>query len=123
MRNLAETWIQNIGVPPFYPTINQNQEPSDDLWMTVDYESFGATKETYCNEFLEDGEIRLIFIGRVGIGYATVMQAAEAFTTTFLLNTDPNGRLVLLNGNPPIDFAGSNDPWFVIEIAVEYQFR
>lgn len=123
VRQLAEQWIADIGTLPYYNTINQQQQPTDNLWLTLDFESFGANIETYCGDTLEEGEIRLIFVGRVGIGYDTLIATAEDFAELFFASVDPDGRLVLTNKNPPVDFAGENDPWFVVEIAVDYQQR
>lgn len=123
VRQLTEQWIGAIGTIPYYNTINQEPNPTEDLWLTLDFEAFGSTVETFCGEQVEEGEIRLIFLGRVGIGYDAVITAAEAFTAAFIANVDPTGQLVLLSTNPPVDFAGQNNPWFVIEIAVDYQQR
>lgn len=123
VRHMAEQWANTIGGVPFYPTINELQEPTVDMWLTLDFISYGYTKETYCGEFVEDGEIRLIFLGRVGVGYDALIQAAESFAANFELKTDPTGKLILLQTNPPADYSGQNDQWFIVEVAVDYQLR
>lgn len=122
VRQLAEDWVDAIGTIPYYSTINSQAEPQDNLWVTLDFEVFGYTKQTYCGDFLEDGEIRLIFLGRVGVGQDSIIQAAETFADLFMDSIDPAGKLVLLQRSPPADYSGRDDPWFVVEIAVEYQF-
>jgi hypothetical protein len=121
VRTLAELWANNIGLYPFYNTINDAPEPDDNIWVTMDFDSFGYTKETYCEEFTEDGEIRLVFIGRVGIGWGTLLSAAEQYSQLFYQNTDPNQKLTLTQLSPPMEYSGSSSPWFIAEVGVEYQ--
>lgn len=124
IRQLVDQWATALnGRVPFYPTVNKVQDPKDDIWLTIEYDSFGATKETFCDSFVEDGEIMLVFFGRVGVGYATLMTAAEDYAKEFYKSTDPLDQLVLISLNPPIDYGGENSPWFVCEIAVDYQYR
>jgi hypothetical protein len=124
IRQKAEAWATAlIATVPYYPTINQNQDPSDDMWMTLEFQTFGATKETYCDDFVDDGEIILTFFGRVGLGYAPQIQTAEAYAALFFANTDVTGQLVLTSMNPPVDFVGQNNPWYIVEVAFNYQYR
>lgn len=124
VRNLVETWIAAIGTIPFHQTINQIPDnPQDNIWLTVDFNPAGATKETFCEEFAEDGEITLIFMGRVGIGFNTLFAAAEQFADAFWNSSDPTGKLNLIIREPPFDYAGQDNPWFVVEISFQYQLR
>lgn len=123
VRNLVDQWATSQTDAPFHSTINNVPDPDDDIWFTLDFESFGSTVETFCGDVLEEGEIRLIFFGRVGIGYQALMEAAEIVSASLMELTDPAGQLVLQYANPPVDFAGENNPWFVVEIAVDYQQR
>lgn len=123
VRSKTELWTKADTSINFYPTVNVNQEPADDIWLTANYEAFDTLKETYCMDMLENGEINLLFFGRAGIGYNALFAAAETYAKTFFANTDTSGRLVLVLKNAPIDFAGRNNPWFIVEIAIEYQLR
>lgn len=123
VRQFTETAIANIGTVPFYRTINEMPDPQDDIWLTVDYDALGMTKETLCDDFLEDGSIRLMFMGRVGVGADTLLAAAESFADAFYQTQDPTERVTLVSREAPLDFAGENDPWFIVEIAVDYQMR
>lgn len=121
VRQMAEQWVTAVGTIPYYNTINNAPEPNDNIWLTLDFDSFGATKETYCNEFVEDGEIRLIFLGRIGLGWNALMTAAEDYAALFMLQQDATNKLILTQSNPPIEYAGNSNPWFIVEVSIEYQ--
>ena len=123
IRKQAEVWARAITSVPYFPTINENSDPKVDLWFTMEFESFGSSKETYCEKYVEDGEIVLTFFGRVGEGYDATMIAAENYAKLFYANTDSTGKLVLTSKEPAVDFAGLNNPWYLVEISINYQYR
>lgn len=123
VRSLTETWLSAIGAPPYYSTVNAEVAPTDPIWMTAEWQSIGATKETYCETFVEDGEIRLVFFGAPGIGWDALFSTAETVSDLFFLNTDPNEKLVLKLLDPPDEFSSQSEPWFIVEVGVTYQYR
>jgi hypothetical protein len=122
VRQLSEQWAAALHVP-FHPTVNMEQDPTDPLWFTLEWDSFGSTKDSYCETFTEDGEIRMVFFGQSGAGYDAMFQAAESAAAQFYGNADPAGRLVLTSIDPPDEFGTQDGPWFVVEVAVTYQYR
>lgn len=123
VRALSESWMQAIGNPPYYGTVNLEQNPAVPVWMTAEWTSFGNTKETYCETFVEDGEIRLMFFGAPGTGWPDLFQVAEAASQQFFLNSDPQSKLVLTVMDSPDEYSSQSEPWFVVEVAVTYQYR
>lgn len=121
VRNLADTWVKTVGVT-YYPTINTEQNPHDDMWVTLEFDSLGNTKESYCDKFSEDGLIHLVFFGLPGIGYDQLLQQAEAAGQVFYSKTDPQGKLVLESYSPPSDF-GYGTPDYGCTITFEYSYR
>lgn len=123
VRALTEQWLIALGTPTYHGTVNLEQTPGADVWMTAEWTQFGNTKETYCQTFVEDGEIRLMFFGAPGVGWDQLFLIAEAAAEQFFLNTDPNQKLVLTVIDPPDEFSSQSEPWFVVEVSVSYQYR
>lgn len=123
VRALTESWLAAIGMPPYHATVNWEDNPADAVWMTAEWTTFGMTKETYCETFVEDGEIRLMFFGSPGTGWADLFQTAETASEQFFANRDPQQKLVLTVLDPPDEYSSQSEPWFVVEVAVAYQYR
>lgn len=123
IRNLSEQWARAIPLLPYHPTVNEEVANPPAVWVTIDWTSFGATKETFCDDFREDGEIRLVFFGRAGIGYDQLFADAEAYANSFYANTDPTGRLVLTSKGVPDKFGTPDGPDFYVEIPINYTFQ
>ena len=125
VRALTESWLSGLGIgaPPYYPTVNFETLPTDTVWLTAEWSSLGATKETYCDTFVEDGEIRLVFFGQPGTGYAALFATAEAVSEEFFMNIDPQQKLILTALDPPDEFSSQSEPWFIVEVSVTYQYR
>lgn len=125
----VESWIAQVNASlgadaiPYYSTINDEPDVTDDLWMTVAYDNFGSTKETYCEEFVEDGAVRLVFLTRRGTGYNDILEAAERFADAFYEMSDPAGRAVLTSKNSPDPFDSDQYAWYVVEISIDYELR
>lgn len=125
VRNLTEGWAEAAGTAsgvPFHPTVNLEVNTQDPIWFTLEWDVLGQTKLTYCENFIEDGQIRLCFFSQVGIGYDEAFQQIEETAAYFFDNTDPAGRLVLMVLDPPDEFGSLDTPWFMVEVLVSYQF-
>jgi hypothetical protein len=123
VRSLTEAWLIAIGSPPYHGTVNYEVAPVEPVWMTAEWNSFGATKETFCETFVEDGEIRLMFFGLPGVGWDALIQTAETASAQFFQNIDTNQKLTLTVLDPPDEFASQSEPWFIVEVSVTYQYR
>lgn len=125
IRTTFEAWMNDATmVVPFYSTINENQNPTDDIWVTVEYNPSGRDTLTYCgNETREDGDIDVIYTGPAGTGYSTLLAAAEADIKTLMAFRDANNKLILLSAGPPEEFSnGDADMGYEINFAIAYQY-
>jgi hypothetical protein len=123
VRNLARTWAASCATP-YYDTINKEQNPTDAVWFTMDFEVEGSEMLTLCGDTQEEGVIDLVFCGSAGSGDAAVLAAAEADAKVFLAQSDTTGKLVVRRAMPPEEFsAGDADPWYRVVIGLEYLFN
>ena len=109
---------------PFYGTINEDQNPRDDMWFTASFGSTWRETMTFCEGMkLEEGEIELVFFGRPGVGYNDLLTAIEADMVVLMAQKDPNGRLVLTEQSAPFEYSGgSANEEYSLSVFVDYQF-
>ena len=123
VRQAVRGWMAGLA-SPYYDTINMDQAPTDNRWVTADFESFGTTKESFCDNFVEDGEIALTFFGPPGIGDDTLLAQAEADAVLFYGKSDPSNKVLLLNKSAPEDFViTESGPRFGVTFRFSYEFR
>lgn len=123
VRQTVRGWLGTL-VSPYYDTINLEQHPTDAIWMTVEFNSFGSTKETYCGSWVEEGDITLTFFGPPGVGDDTLLAQAETDADTFFAKTDPAGKVVLVNKSAPEDLYATEDgPIFGVTFRIGYEYR
>lgn len=122
IRDQVETWLTAAGTP-FYPTINEEQEPDDDVWMTVIYGFSFIGDKTFCDGRVENGTFTVVHYGNPGLGWRPVLQQAEAVNTYLRGVVDPIGKLVITNFGFPIEFTtGDGVPWYGVEIIYQFSF-
>ena len=123
VRKAVRGWLGGL-TTPYYDTINTDHNPTDPIWMTVEFSSFGYTKETYCLDWLEDGDITLTFFGQPGVGDDALLAQSEADVTKFFSNVDPAGKLTLESRSAPEDLYATEDgPIFGVTFRIGYSFR
>lgn len=121
VRNKIRQWAA-LCATPFYDTINLEQNPSDPVWFTAEFEVENSEMVTYCKDELEEGVVDLVFCGSAGSGDAAVLTAAEADAKVFLAQSDVTGKLVIRRAMPPEEFsAGTGDNWYRVVIGLEYK--
>ena len=122
VRTAVRGWLGTL-VTPYADTINYDQHPTASVWMTCEFNSFGYTKETFCN-FVEEGDITLTFFGQPGIGDDALLAQAEADVDTFFAAKDPTNKVVLVNRSAPEDlFATEDGPVFGVAYRIGYEYR
>jgi hypothetical protein len=122
VRDMIRGWAALCSTP-YYDTVNQNQNPADPVWFTIDFEPETSEMTTFCGHAEEDGVIELVFCGSAGSGDAAVLTAAEADAKIFLAQSDTTGKLVVRRAMPPEEFsAGDADNWYRIVIGLEYRY-
>ena len=125
VRQLFETWLQDPAMQTrYYPTVNQAQNPADDIWFTATFDSISRETVTFCEgSEIEDGEVELVYFGLPGEGYSAVIAAIEADMNVLMAKTDPTGRLVLGDRSAPFEYSGGTaDEEYSVSVYVEYQY-
>lgn len=120
--SLAELWAQSL-TTPYYNTVNEEQNPNVTPWLTLEFETYTTEKDTYCNEWQEQGSIRLIWLGKAGNGFSSLFAIAESDVLNFSSNIDASGKLILETVNAPVEFGGSDTPFFGVMCLVDYVYR
>ena len=123
VRQAVRGWMAAL-TTSYYDTINIEQAPADRIWVTVEFNSFGMIKETFCDQWVEEGDITLTFFGPPGVGDDALLSQAEADALLFYSQVDPAGKVVLVNRSAPEDFAlTENGPRFGVTFRFGYEFR
>jgi hypothetical protein len=105
---------------PFYNTVNMEQDPTDNMWATVEYNIPIKNTATFCGDTIEEGNFTVAFFGQPGIGDDVLLTAAEADMKFLYRQMDVSGVLTLTNISAPMDFRQGE--WFVVEFMVDYEF-
>jgi len=119
VRRQVDTWM-GLMTLPYYPTVNLEQDPTDNTWVTVDYNIPFKNKLTFCGDTLEEGTFTVAFFGQPGIGDDQLLQAAESDIAILMNQVDTTGVIRLLSFSPPIDFR--QDEWYIIEFTIDYEY-
>ena len=125
VRQNVETWLRDPAMTvTYYPTINEEQNPTDDIWMTADFDATFRERLTLsCDETREEGDIELVYQGPPGTGYTQLLTAIETDVKTLMAQRDPSGRLVLTNRSAPFEYSnGDADLNYEIAITIEYVY-
>jgi hypothetical protein len=120
VRDTVRAWLA-AGAVPFYDTVNQEQQPRDALWKTVDWGFPSRERDTYCGQQLENGTIAIAYFGQPGTGDTDVLAQAEQDIAALMAQVDPTNALVLEKNDPPFDYRQGN--LYVVEFQVEYNYR
>ena len=125
VRQKIREWsaLPAVGVP-FYDTINFEENPTDDIWFTVEFEPEYSEKTTYCGDMSEEGLITFVFQTRPGVGDEALITAAESAVAEILAQDDPSGVLTLEMAYAPDEYTGgSADTGYRVSISVDYYHR
>ena len=118
VRTLAKQYATALNVP-FYDTINKEENPTDDAWLTIEFNS-EYSEGTY-NDCLttEEGLIDLVFMQLPGQGDGLIA-TAEAEALAFYRNKDPSGKLDLYKMQPIEDFTDPDH--YRVVVGIEYRY-
>lgn len=126
VRTLVRDWLQDGSmVTPYYDTVNTDQNPLDDIWVTADFDSLFRERSTFCaGSWVEEGDITLVYTGLPGVGDGPILAAAEADVVLLMAMRDPNERLFLTNVSAANEYSGGSvNQGYQIEFAVDYKFN
>ena len=49
VRETVRAWLSDASMSvPFYDTVNTDQNPMEDIWVTADFDSLFREKSTFC---------------------------------------------------------------------------
>jgi hypothetical protein len=125
VRQKFEQWLQDAALSvPFYPTINEEQNPADDIWCTAQFTSGYRDVLTFCNGIVsEDGEVEVVYFGRPGVGYNSLLAAVEADVNLLAAMTDTSGKLVINGRSAPFEFSlGSARKDYSLSVFFDYSY-
>jgi hypothetical protein len=108
---------------PFVDTINIHQNPKHDLWCTTMFDPAQRTKVTFCDDYVEEGEIEFMVCGRPGLGDDIVATALEECVDALMDKADPTGAFVLTEAGPLEDASfGDADTSYRMSVRFSYTF-
>jgi hypothetical protein len=123
VRDTVRPWLTELATP-FVESINAEENPTTDIWLTVEFMHETTETTSICGNQEERGVIDLIFSGNPGIGDADVISAADIDTKAFMKKIDPTGQLVLLNDLAPEEFSGgSASRYYQVVVGIEYLYK
>lgn len=125
VRNKFNTWAGEVAAAtgtPFYPTINEEQDPLDAVWFSLEYAAEFYSNGTFCkSEETEDGFVRVVVFASPGTTDIPAVTALEAIGQAFAAKTDPQ---VTIEGFEPLQemTAGSSDRNYRVGVIVNYTY-
>lgn len=125
VRRLFEGWLQDPALQvPFHSTINEEQNPQEDIWCTADFSSGYREVLTFCQGTVsEDGEIEVVYFSRPGTGDDVLLQLIEADAALIEAMNDPAGKLTINGRSAPVEFSlGSARKDYSLSVFYEYQY-
>jgi hypothetical protein len=125
VRNKFRSWLNDATIDsPYYDTINTEQNPSDAIWVTAEFEVNFREKRTFCEgSWEEEGEVVLVFSGTAGVGDGALLAASEKDIKTLLAFRDDTGQLAIDRVGGVSEFSrGSANMSYQLEYIIEYTY-
>lgn len=125
VREKVREWAQLPSITvPYYDTINVEEQPTEDIWFTAEFETEYSEKITFCGQTAEEGLINFVFETNAGVGDEALITTAENTVATILEQNDPTSDLTLELAYAPEEYTGgSADSGYRVSISVEYYHR
>lgn len=123
VRNMVRSWLNDAALDvPFFDTVNLEQNPQVDTWVTAEFETTLRDKLSFC-EWKEEGEVLLVFTGVPGVGDGALLAAAEKDVKTLLAFRDPTRQLLVTAVQGIQEYSGgSANVGYQIEIILDYEY-
>ena len=125
VRNTFNTWAGEVATAtgtPFYPTINEEQNPADAVWFTLEYAAEFYSNGTFCkSEETETGFVRVVVFASPGTTDIPAVTALEAIGLEFAKKVDAQ---VTIEGFEPLSemTAGSADQNYRVGVVIDYTY-
>jgi len=120
---MVRSWLNDPSLDvPFFDTVNLEQNPQVDTWVTAEFETTLRDKLSFC-EWKEEGEVLLVFTGVPGVGDGALLAAAEKDVKTLLAFRDPTRQLLVTAVQGIQEYSGgSANVGYQIEIILDYEY-
>jgi hypothetical protein len=125
VRTLFRSWLGDSNIQsPYYDTINMEQNPSEDTWVTAEFDVTFREKKTFCEgSWEEEGEVSLMFNGRAGVGDGELLTISEQDVKTLLSFRDATGQVVVTRVSGVNEFSsGTANMGYQLEYLFEYTY-
>lgn len=124
VRETVRQLIASSGmVTAFHESINQEENPTENMWFTIEFNSELTDYSTFCGDKIETGVIAFVFSTLPGGGDTALIAAAESDIQLFMNSKDPSGKLVFTNDLAPEEFTGGDaNKYYQVVIYVEYSY-
>ena len=126
VRNVFNTWAGEVAATtgtPFYKTINVVEDPSDNVWFTLEFVAEFYSNGTFCkSEETEQGFVRVVILALPGTGDITAVTAMEAIGTELAKKKDAD---VVIESFEPLQelTGGSADQNYRVGIVINYSYN
>ena len=121
VRNWFRSHTASLGVP-YYETVNSEQNPTDPVWVTYEFNGEFSDVLSYCGDAVEEGTVDVVVSAQPGTGDAAAIQAVENAATYLMQQQDATGRLVLFSSQPPDEYSdGSADRTYRVIVGINYR--
>ena len=123
VRRTIKGWLSDPSMSvPFYNTINEEQDPTDDYWCTVLFNNPYREVTTFCEgKWTEEGEAEVVYFGPPGINDDALATMLEAEIIKLMARRDPTGKLILVRSSPPYEYSsGSAAQKYALSVYVDY---
>lgn len=123
MKEWCESASTATGIP-FYYTINLQQDPKDDAWFTIQFNSIDH-EGNFCKlEYMELGFIDVILLSTPGKGDLIAITALESIVPVLMDYADPNRRLTLESYEPIQEYSrGDADSTYRVGVQINYRYN
>lgn len=125
VRDFARQWTKaactRLGYE-YVETINSADNPTNTTWVSLTFDVFSNSKQTFCGDVLQQGDIILVVGSAPGLGDNAALVAIEAVADEVYKQFDTSGRLALVSKGAP-DEASPNDgsPTYWMELSIGYE--
>jgi len=125
VRTKFREWLDDPSITTsYYDTINFEQNPPEDTWMTAEFDVTFREKKTFCEgSWEEEGEVSLMFNGVAGIGDGALLSISEQDMKTLLSFRDASRQLRVTGVTGVNEFSGgSANMGYQLEYILEYTY-
>lgn len=126
VRSLSREWAESAGAlygVPYYDTINKYQDPDDETWFTLGFNSVEHIG-TFCDPNYEEvGFVDVVFMGKSGTGDENTIKAVEQVIPSLMNFIDPTGGLAYESYEPIQEFSnGDADSTYRVIVSINYRY-